>query len=244
MLRPRPRARVVVLPSLLMLGLLAALAGCGSSGDEGSSAEPSKAAVACRSQWKGLGEDVDGHESGTNPSALASRWNNIAASVDHYATAASAEDCGQTLDQERTSIVALTAFAPRLEPYDMELRLEQVQADARRYASGPQPSAPAPSPDKNPDRLGGTNDKPQPGLRAPTPAAVGQALKTLAEQAPAATEQQGPGWEQAEVVDLADAAAVRKTIKDLAFLSSESEAYRACTPALLVITRAMATTAD
>ncbi len=221
MLRPRPRARVVVLPSLLLVGLLAALAGCGSSSDEGSSAEPSKAAVACRSQWKGLGEDVDGRESGTTPSALASRWNNLSASVDHYATAASAEDCGQTLDQQRESIVALTAFAPKLEPYDMQLRLEQVQADARRYASGPQPAP-----------------------RAPTPAAVGRALKTLAEQAPAATEQQGPGWEQAAVVDLADAAAVRKTIKDLAFLSSESEAYRACTPALLVITRAMATTAD
>lgn len=219
MLRPRPRARVVVLPFLLM-GLLAALGGCGGSSDEGSSKEPSKAAVACRSQWRALGEDVDGREAGTNPSALASRWNNIAASVDHYATAGSAEDCGQTLEQQRRAIAALTAFAPKLAPYDVELRLRRVKEDAQRYASGPRPAP-----------------------RAPTPTAVGQALKTVAQQAQAATEQQGPGWEQAKVVDLADAAAVTKTIKDLAFLSNESKAYRACSAALLVITRAMATTA-
>jgi hypothetical protein len=232
----RPRARVGRTAAVVPLIGLLALTGCGSSTDESRTDAPSKAALACRATWKELGAQTSGRDSRTNPSALAPRWNNIAATVDYYATSASAGDCGTRLDEQKASMQALASFTTRLAPYDMELRLEQVQSDAQRYASGPQPAAPEESgPAKK-------RDRPKPASRTAGPAEVGLALKTLQQQAPVATRQQGPGWQQARVADLADTAAVTKTVKDLAFLSGESPAYRACSAALILIGRALATT--
>ncbi len=59
-----------------------------------------------------------------------------------------------------------------------------------------------------------------------------------------ATQQQGPGWEQASVVDLSDTAATAKTVKDLGFLSTESSAWRACKVALATIAAALAAPTD
>ena len=42
------------------------------------------------------------------------------------------------------------------------------------------------------------------------------------------------------MTDLSDAAAIAKALKDLAFLSSESAAYRACAAALAQIRMALA----
>ena len=49
---------------------------------------------------------------------------------------------------QKKAIAALAAFATKLKPYDMELRLELVKDDAEEYAAGPRPPAPKPSPAK------------------------------------------------------------------------------------------------
>jgi hypothetical protein len=231
--------------ALLLSLVLAAAAGCG--GDDGKSSKagsPSKAALSCRAEWKDLRAEVEGRSSKTNPSALAPRWNAVAATAEYYATSASGSDCGTRMDGQRKSIAALTAFSAKLTRYDMQQRLGEVKAGAEKYAAGPRPPAPKPSPAAT-GKKGGKNggkkkahQKPPP--RAPKPADVGAALKTLTQQAPVATREQGPGWEQARVVDLTDSTAVAKAVKDLDFLSSESAAYRACSAALAQITAALA----
>ena len=246
----RPRARVGHAPSVqcshrllprlgrglasgLVLGVLLATAGCGSDDSEKDADEPSKAALDCREEWKDLKADVDGEESKTNPSALAPRWNSIGAAVEHYVTSAKADDCGKTIDDEKKAMDALAAFVTKLKPYDMELRLKLVKEDAEEYAAGPRPPAPKPSPAKK-----GKKAKKEP--RPPKPADVKAALATLTKQAPLATDQQAPAWQQARAVDLDDAAAVKKAVKDLAFISSESKAYRSATAALAEIRPALA----
>jgi hypothetical protein len=236
----RPRARMGRAPAVVrrhgmvlgpLLALLLPLAGCGSA-DEQKSDEPSKAALSCRDEWHDLEAALGGRNSMTNPSALSPRWNTIAATVDYYATSASADDCGATVEAQQTAMDDLTSFATKLAPYDMELRLDEVKSDAGAYAAGPRLPAPKPSPTKK----GKKEKRP---LAPPTPAVVAAALTTLTAQAPVATAQQGPGWQQALVADLGDTAAVAKTVKDLAFLSTESAAYRACTVALAQIRTAL-----
>ena len=172
------------------LGVLLVVAGCGSDASEKKSEEPSKAALECRESWKDLHADLEGRDSKTNPSALAPRWNGIVATVDYYAAGATADDCGKTIEDQEKAMDALTAFGTKLRPYDMELRLETVQEDAEAYANAPRPPAPEPSPAKK-----GKKAKKVP--RPPKPAQVEAALKTLTKQAPLATEQQGPAWQQA-----------------------------------------------
>jgi hypothetical protein len=213
----------------LLLAMLLVLAGCGSDGGGNKSGdEPSKAAVSCREKWKDLEDAVRGRDEMTNPSALAPRWNNIVATAEYYAAGASGSDCGTTIEAQKKAMSALTAFSTKLRPYDVELRLDTVKADAEEYASSPRPPAPKPSPAKK-----GKKAKKSP--RPPKPADVAAALKTLTQQAPLATQQQGPAWQQARVVELSDAAAVAKAVKDLGFLSSESSAYTACSRALTTI---------
>ena len=231
---PRP---VPGLVSGLVLGMLLVVAGCGSDESEEKADEPSKAALDCRDSWKDLEADVEGKDSMTNPSALAPRWNGIVATVDHYAAGATAEDCGKTIEDLQKNIVALTAFGAKLRPFDMEYRLEAVREDAAAYANGPRPPAPKSSPAKK-----GKKAKQAP--RPPKPADIKAALTTLTKQAPLATEQQTPAWQQARAGDLTDAAAVKKAVKDLAFISSESKAYRASSAALAEIRQALKATAD
>jgi hypothetical protein len=246
----RPRARVGHAPGVLCpprllahrgrglvsglaLSLLLVTAGCGSDDSEKKADEPSKAAMDCRDEWKDLKADVDAEESKTNPSALAPRYNSIGAAVEHYATSAKADDCKKTLDDEKKTMDSLAAFVTKLKPYDMELRLKLVKDDAEEYAASPRPPAPKPSPAKK-----GKKAKKEP--RPPKPADIKAALATLTKQAPLATDQQAPAWQQARAVELDDAAAVKKAIKDLAFISSESKAYRSSTAALAEIRPALA----
>ena len=230
----RPRA----LTGRALIGVVLALvvAGCGDSDkdDDG----PSKAAVACRAQWKDLGEKVRGNDTKTNPSALAERWRTISATIEYYETSAKGSGCDDAIEQQEKAISALTAFGAKLAPYDMELRLEQVRDDAEAYAAAPRPS---PSPTAKP----GTKDKKKqkkakkPPL-PPAPSSISDAVKTLTAQAPVATEQQGPGWQQAHVVELSDSTAVAKAVKDLKFLSTESSGWRASMAALARIKLALA----
>jgi hypothetical protein len=213
----------------LLLALLLVLAGCGNDdGGDSTGDEPSKDAVACREKWKDLEDEVAGRDAMTNPSALAPRWNSIVATIEYYAAGARSADCGKTIEDQEKAMSSLTSFSTKLRPYDVELRLDAVRADAEEYASGPRPPAPKPSPAKK-----GKKAKRSP--RPPKPADVAAALKTLTQQAPLATRQQDPAWQQARVVELSDAAAVAKAVKDLRFLSSESGAYAACSRALATI---------
>ena len=240
-----PRAQVdpvpVVVPNVvvplrglvpvLLLALLLTLAGCGSSDEEPKADKPNKDTVACREKWKALEEKVGDRASRTEPSALAPRWNSIDATISYYANGAKASDCDTAYAAQQKAMVDLIAFGAKLRPYDMELRLKLVKPGAEQYAAGPRPK-PSPAP-KN------KKQKQKPTPKAPKPSDIGAALKTLTKQAPIATEQQGAGWQQARVVDLADKAAVAKTVKDLKFLSTESSAYKASKTALAEIRTAL-----
>ena len=241
----RPRARVGRAPTVLRLrrlvpgmvpglviGVLLVVAGCGSDDSEAKADEPSKAALECREQWKDLEADVEGRETQTYPSALAPKWNGIVVAVDHYAAGATAEDCGSTIEQVKKNIAALTAFSAKLLPFDMERRLAAVKEDAEAYANAPRPPAPKPSPAKK-----GKKAKQPP--RPPKPADIEAALKTLTKQAPLATEQQEPAWQQARAGDISDTAVVKKALKDMAFISKESKAYRTASAALAEIRQAL-----
>ncbi len=234
------RSTTAALGALLGCVLLAGGCGSGSGGPEAASAdgeETSTEARDCRGEWADLGRQVDGRDRAPNPSALATRWTSIAATTDYYAVRATEEDCGSALAASRTAITDLEEFAERLAAYDMPRRLQLVYADATAYANGPSPSA---SP--LPKGAGKKERKQAERRRPPAPATIGKDLATLTERAPVATEDQEPAWRQARVVDLADDAAVDKAVKDLAFLSSESAAYRACAAALGRIRTALAAT--
>lgn len=207
---------------------------CGAGPATTSSDEPSKATRACRAEWKDLGTQVQGKDEKTNPSALAPRWNAVVATIDYYASSGKASGCRAAIDRQKAAIAALSAFSVRLAPYDMELQFERVRDAAEKYAAGPRPT-PSPAPK-------GSKKKGKRPPRPPAPPTIAGAVKTLVGQAPRASQQQGPGWTQARVVDLGDKAAVAKAVKDLAFLSTQSPAWRACKAALAQIRLALAAT--
>ncbi len=201
------------------------LAGCGSS-EEPRAAEPtpvSKDVAECREQWRDLGETVANRAEGDTPSDLASRWTSLVATVDYYATSAKESDCDDRLVDQRKSITTLDAFSRSLRRWDLEHQLSVVESDARTYATSPRPKAP----------------KRENAERPLRPADVAKALRVLARQAPRASEQQRPGWQQAAATDLSDRAAVAKARKDLAFLSEESPAWRQGAAALRTIRSAL-----
>ena len=214
------------------------LAGCGS--DDTKSNAPDKATAACRSQWKDLGKQVRGNDQKTNPSALADRWNTVVVTIDYYAGSAKASGCREAVDRQKSAITALTAFGAKLAPYDMELRLAEIRDKAKAYAAGPTPTpspSPTPTPKNKNDKKKQKKAKRPPA--PPTPAQVTAALTSCTTQAPLATQQQGPGWQQARVIELTDPAAVTKAVKDLAFLSTESPAWRSCQASLTLIKTAL-----
>jgi hypothetical protein len=227
---PARTGRAAIAVALVLL-----VTGCGS--DEKKADGPDKATVACRGQWKDLAKQVRGNDQKTNPSALAERWNTVDASIEYYQSSAKASGCDEAIEHQKDAITALTTFGEKLAPYDMELRLEQVRDAATAYAAGPRPT-PSPSPSATPKNKKKQRKQKPPPL-PPAPAAVAAALKTMTTQAPVATEQQGPGWDQARVIELTDPAAVAKSVKDLAFLSTESPAWRSCAASLALIKAAL-----
>jgi hypothetical protein len=220
---------------------LSSLVACGS--DRHASPPPSKHALACRAQWKKLGKDIAPQVDSQLPSSLPERWNAVAATVDYYSTSAGSDDCGSRIQAQQEAIAALKSFSAKLTGFDMAAQLDLVRDDAQAYAAGPWPPAPSPSPTPRPKKHTKHQKKhkvaPKPP-RPPKPALVGAALTTLTSQAPVATQQQGPGWAQAAVVDLDDATTTAKAIKDLQFLSSQSPAWLACQSALATIRTALA----
>ena len=221
-----PSAPVRAVASVAVPLVLLLSAGCGGSGDSGSSdtssarptatKAPDAATSACRSQWKQLRGAVAAQDGATNPSALPGRWDSVVATLDHYVSAATDQDCGSTLAGQKKSISQLQAFNRRLVAYDLPARLTRLEDPASTYAARAKPAT----------RKTGTGKKAK-VRTGPAPKQVKAALATLTKQAPLATRQQGPAWQQATATDPADRAAVAKAVKDLKFLSGRSRAYRA-----------------
>jgi hypothetical protein len=232
-----PGIRLLSAALAAVLGL-AMLSGCGDDAGKKQD-QPSKAALACRAKWQQLGEDIKPQVDLTQPSALPRRWNTVAATVDYYRTTATKADCGDRLDEQQQAIASLKTFSARLTGFDMEAQLALVKQDAQAYAAGPWPAAPTPSPTPTKQKKKRHKLQPKP-VRPPKPALVSQALATLTTQAPIATQQQGPGWEQASVVDLDDTEATAKAVKDLQFLSTQSSGWQSSQAALLLIRTALA----
>jgi hypothetical protein len=219
--------------------MLLLVAGCGGGSSKGDG--PDKAIAACRGQWKDLASQVRGNDQKTNPSALAERWNSVVVTVDYYVDSAKSSGCDEAITRQKAAIAALTAYGEKLAPYDMELRLAEIRDQAEAYAAGPRPS-PSPSASATPKTKKDKKNqkKPKAPPPPPAPATISDAVKSMTTQAPLATQQQGPGWQQARVIELTDPAAVAKSVKDLAFLSTESPAWRSCAASLALIKRALA----
>ena len=232
----RGRLLAALIGSALVLSSLAA---CGSDSSAEATKQPSKATKACRAQWHQLGQDIAPQVALTQRSALPERWNSVAATIDYYDTSATSDDCGDRLDAQQKAIASLKAFSARLVTYDMQAQLAAVQDAAQAYATGPWPPAPTPTPTPGTKHQKKKHPAKKPP-RPPRPALVAAALKSLIAQAPIATQQQGPGWQQASVVDLNDTAATAKTVKDLAFLSTESSGWRSSQLSLKLIKTALA----
>lgn len=214
----------VVLGLAVMLS--AVLSGCGiaSGSDDARADPPSAAATKCRTEWSTLGDQLAKRAAATTPSTLPSRQNTLVATVDYYAKTGTAKDCGAALDKVRRSLVAETALSRKVAAYDLELALAQVRGPATAYAS--QKAATGKAAGRG-------------AARRPKPAQVAVALRTLTTQAPLASAQQESAWQQVEVLSLDDSRALAKSLKDLAFVSSQSPAYRSGRQALATIRSAI-----
>jgi hypothetical protein len=217
----------VVLGLAGMLSTL--LSGCGiaSGSDDARTDPPSAAATKCRAEWSTLGDQLAKRAAATTPSTLPSRQNTLVATVDYYAKTGTAKDCGAALDKVRRSLTAETALSRKVAAYDLELALAQVRSRATAYASQKAAAGKA---------AGEAVGK---AARKPEPAQVAVALRTLTTQAPLASAQQESAWQQVEVLSLDDPRALAKSMKDLAFLSSQSPAYRSGRQALATIRAAI-----
>lgn len=226
----RTRVRTVATVSALLAVL--AFAGCGEETKDKPAASSDKATAECRNSWRDLGAQLGNVTELTVPSALPSRWNSVSATIDYYASSATAKHCDEVLDNQRKAIAALQMFSMQLQPFDMELALNQVREPATAYAQGPWPEAAA---TKGPQGRKGPQAN-----RPPKPAEVAKALAELTRLAPQATQEQEPGWKQAGVVELSDPAATAQAVKDLQFLGSDSAAWVQCQTALRLIQQALA----
>ncbi len=215
------RARRPCTVAAALLVTVGALAACGNG--SGTTTAPDSADSSCRAQWKSLADSIAGRTGDTGeqfkPSALADRWNTVAAGVQYYVTSATAKDCGDTLNNQRLSIDALIDFGTGLQAYDMEYQRDQLTGPAQAYLDGP-----LPKPKK---------DKPVPKKD------VTAALKVLDGDATTASADLQPGWTEANGVDLADRNAVAKALSDLTLLGTHSAAYQACQLAVATIRKAI-----
>ncbi|MET3960487.1 hypothetical protein ABIE44_000421 [Marmoricola sp. OAE513] len=211
----------VVLATTLVLGL--GSAGC--SEEKKATAAKTPGLSECRKQWGDVADAIVGLDEDKHPSALASRWTSVVATVDYYENTDTATDCQQKIAAQLDAITALRQFSTRLQPYDMEFQADERAADVGRYLADP---LPAPTKGK-----GGKKSRP------PKKAAVAAALKTLEDNAAAANAELAPGWGQLASVELTDEAAVKAALQDLEFLAKDSPTWVRCNAALAVIEKAV-----
>jgi len=212
------------LTAVALVALALGAAGCGN----GDVAQPDSADASCRAQWKDLADSIATRTPDTDepaqPSALADRWNTVAAGVQYYVTSATVKDCGDTLSNQRLSIDALIDFETGLQAFDMEYQRDQLTGPAQAYLDGALP-------------------EPKKGKAVPK-AKVTEALDVLSAQATTASTDLQPGWQEANEVDLADRDAVQQAISDLTLLGKHSTAYQECQIAVDTIRKAISQLID
>jgi hypothetical protein len=216
--------RWVAVTGALALVLVPFLTGCGATTPKPASKAVPQTVKECRQKWHDVGESVLGLDQDTDPSALASRWTSVIATVDYYETSTSAQDCQERIENQVKAITALRDFSERLRPYDMVFQLERVSAAADLYLHDPVPRA-----------VNGPNGKP---VEAPTHRAVEAALATLTDEAVDADAELQPGWEHLASVTLEDDAAVTAALDDLDALARAGAHWTRCQQALQVIVAA------
>jgi hypothetical protein len=227
-------------PTAVLLGATLAfvLAGCGAStapgtgGTDGpvatTTATPAAtpALSACQAQWSDLAEALAGRDAATDPSDLADRWAPVLATAEHYRASATDDDCVgpiAPLAQAQDTIARIEELSAQLRQFDVAHRAAPLLSDAAAYLRNPLP---------RPRGTGPHADRP------PSKADVRRALAVLEQQTAASFADMKDGWDEANAVDLADDAAVRRTVADLRFLAGDSAPFRACAAALVVLTRA------
>ena len=179
----------------------------------------------CRAQWRDVGDSVLGMDEDADPSALASRWTSVIATVDYYRTVDTAKHCQTAIETQLKAVTALRQFSDKLRPYDMTYQLGQVRAAIDLYLNDPLPAP-----------VRGANGK---RVAPPAKAAVRTAMKALEDNASEANTELQPGWAQTSSVDLTDVTALTKTMQDLDFLAQDSPHWRACEQALKVLVAAI-----
>lgn len=212
---------------------LAGLAGCGGTtapADAGvTSTAPDAGAADCRAQWRQMADSLTGRDQQVDPSDLADRWTSVLATAQYYATSATAQDCGAALTGQQDAVRKIQAWSAQLRDFDVPYRFAALAPVATDYLL----ASPSPSRSASAGR--------QPG-KGPTAQQLQAALTTLQDTATLATTDMQAGWDEATAVDLDDAAAVKRTLDDLAFLARDSTPYQKCLAALIVLERARAAT--
>jgi hypothetical protein len=212
-----------IVSALLAIALAWSMAACGSTAKAGQPTGPSQDVLACRAQWKALGDSLKGRDDQTNPSDLAERWNASIATVQYYTTTATAQDCQTALNDQNATIARIKTMSAELRPYDIAHRMGALAPAATDYLTNPLPKA-----HRSHGRL----------IRPPKKAVVQAALTTLQNQATVSMTDMADGWAEANSADLTRPAAVRRVLKDLGFLAGDSGPFQACLAALGVLQHA------
>ncbi|MCW2854687.1 MAG: hypothetical protein JWR52_302 [Marmoricola sp.] len=212
----RPSLRAAAVPAL---ALALTVSGCGANRAPAST--ESQALRQCRAQWRDVAQSVAGLDGDTNPSALATRWTTVIATVAYYQGTASAKGCRATVATQVRAITALRDFSTPLRPYDMAYQAEAVAPAVDLYLHDPLPA---------PVRSTRGKNVPPPSKQAVTTAAA-----TLGEHAAQANADLAPAWEQFASVEITDDATVRSAMADLDSLARSSVDWTACEQALQVI---------
>jgi hypothetical protein len=216
--------RWVAVAATVALAALPALAGCGA--EKAPKAKPVEQSVTqCQQQWHDVAESVIGLDEETDPSALASRWTTVIATVDYYENSTESADCQANVETQVRAITALRQFSEKLRRYDMTFQLNRVSAGVDLYLHDP---VPAPGRDAA-GKL----------VKAPTHHQVSEALAVLTVEAAEANAELQPGWAQLASVSLDDAQATDAAIADLDALAQVGEHWSNCQEALQVIVAAI-----
>jgi hypothetical protein len=208
-----------------------ATSGCGSH--QSTATRPADQTLKqCHQQWADVARSVKGLDQDTDPSALASRWTTVLATIDYYETSTTATGCQTNISSQVAAITSLREFSVKLRPYDMVYQLAQVAATVDSYQNAPLPKPVRTS--------GGDGKRKGKGklVHPPTKAAVQAALATLQAHAAAADTALTPAWSEMASVELTNGTAVGSALQDLDFVAQDSTDWKQCEEALKVIVAA------